>query len=94
MAKAIWEGTVIAESDSYEFVEGNVYFPPESVSWDHLKMTDTHTACPWKGLASYYDVIVDGKTNPDAAWTYLEPKEAAKHITKHVAFGGGIKVDK
>lgn len=94
MAKAIWKGTVLAESDNYEFVEGNVYFPPEFVKWDFLKMTDKHTTCPWKGQASYYDVTVDGEINKDAAWTYLEPKEKAANIIKHVAFGGGIQVQR
>ena len=94
MAKATWKGTVLAESDKYEVVEGNVYFPPDSINWDHFKMTDTHTTCPWKGLASYYDVTIDGETSHDAAWTYLEPKEKAIHITKHVAFGQGIEVEK
>lgn len=94
MAKATWKGRILAQSDGYELVEGNVYFPPESIKWDRLKMTETRSTCPWKGLASYYDVIVDGEVNRDAAWTYLEPKTAARHITKHVAFGGGIKVEK
>ena len=79
MAKATWKGIVLAESDKYELVEGNIYFPPESVNWDYFKMTDKHTNCPWKGLASYYDITVDGETNKDAAWTYLEPKEKAVH---------------
>jgi len=94
MAKATWKGIVLAESDNYEFVEGNVYFPPDSVKWDFLKMTDKHTTCPWKGLASYYDITVDGEIKKDAAWTYLEPKEKAVHITKHVALGDGITVEK
>ena len=93
MAEATWKGTVLTQSNTYELVEGNVYSPPDSVEWDYLKMTDTHTTCPWKGLASYYDVTVDGETNKDAAWTYLEPKEKAVHITKHVAFGGEIEVE-
>ena len=93
MAEATWKGTVLAQSDTYELVERNVYFPPDSVEWDYLKMTDTHTTCPWKGLASYYDVTVDGETNRDAAWAYLEPEEKAVYITKHVAFGGGIEVE-
>ncbi|MFO8100621.1 MAG: DUF427 domain-containing protein [Dehalococcoidia bacterium] len=94
MAQAKWKGTVLAESDKFELVEGNVYFPPDCVNFDYLSLTDTHTTCPWKGLASYYDVIVDGETNKDAAWTYLEPKEKALHITRHVAFGGGIEVER
>lgn len=94
MARATWKGTVLADSDKYESVEGNVYFPPDSIKWDHFKMTEKHTTCPWKGLASYYDVTIDGETNSNAAWTYLEPKDAAKQITKYVAFGGGIKVEK
>ncbi len=93
MARASWKGTVIAESDTFEMVEGNVYFPPEAVSREHLRESDTHTRCPWKGVASYYDVVVDGEVNRDAAWTYPEPSKAASHIEDHVAFWRGVEVD-
>ncbi|MFZ0880698.1 MAG: DUF427 domain-containing protein, partial [Candidatus Acidiferrales bacterium] len=74
MAKAIWKGAVIAESDRCVTVEGNLYFPPESVRAEYLKPSQTHTICPWKGTASYHDVVVNGERNPDAAWYYPEPK--------------------
>jgi len=93
MAKAIWNGVVLAESNDTVIVEGNHYFPPESVNMDYFKPSDTHTTCPWKGLASYYTIEVDGKTNPDAAWYYPEPKTAAKHVTGRVAFWKGVVVE-
>jgi uncharacterized protein (DUF427 family) len=77
MAKASWNGTVIAETDNGVIVEGNVYFPQESVNTAYLRESSTTTACPWKGTAHYYSVVVDGETNPDAAWYYPEPKDAA-----------------
>ena len=89
MAKAIWNHTVIAESDRCEMVEGNHYFPPEAVKREYLKPSDTHTVCPWKGTASYYHVEVDGQRNPDAAWYYPEPRAAARQIKDHVAFWRG-----
>ena len=91
--KAIWNGEVIAESDDTVNVEGNQYFPISSVKKEFLKESDTHTTCPWKGEASYYTLEVDGETNPDAAWYYPEPKEAAKHIKDRVAFWRGVKVE-
>lgn len=93
MAKAIWNGVVLAESNETVIVEGNHYFPPESVNMEYFKPSDTHTTCPWKGLASYYTIEVDGKTNPDAAWYYPEPKTAAKHVTGRVAFWKGVVVE-
>jgi len=93
MAKAIWNGVVIAESDKTLMVEGNHYFPPESVKREFLSPTETHTTCPWKGVASYYSVVVNGETNKDAAWYYPDPKDAAKHIKDHVAFWRGVKVE-
>ena len=72
--------------------EGNHYFPPDSVNREYLRESDYHTTCPWKGLASYYDVVVDGKANKNAAWYYPAPKEAAKHITGYVAFWRGVAV--
>lgn len=93
MAKAIWNGVILAESNETVIVEGNHYFPPESVNMAYFKPSDTHTTCPWKGLASYYTIEVDGQTNPDAAWYYPTPKEAAKHVTGRIAFWKGVKVE-
>src|SRR5713101_8231741 len=94
MAKAIWEGAVLAQSDQTVEVEGNQYFPPNSVNKEHLRASNTHSVCPWKGIASYYDVEVNGKSNRDAAWYYPDPKPAAKQIKDHVAFWKGVKVEK
>jgi len=94
MAKAIWEGAVLAESTRCVEVEGNQYFPPEAIKTEYLKPSATHSVCPWKGTASYYDVEVGGKRNHDAAWFYSEPKPAAKQIKDHVAFWKGVKVEK
>jgi len=93
MPKAIWNGTVLAESDRCEVVEGNQYFPPEAIKREYFKESDTHTVCPWKGTASYYDVVVNGQTNKDAAWFYPIPKDAAKHIAGYVAFWHGVAVE-
>ena len=94
MPKATWNGAVIAEADedSVEMVEGNVYFPPEAVSREFLKESKTHTICPWKGTASYYDVVVDGEVNKDAAWYYPVTKPAAENIAGYVAFWKGVTV--
>jgi uncharacterized protein (DUF427 family) len=92
--KAIWNKTVIAESDDTAVVEGNHYFPADSIKREHFRESQTHTVCGWKGTASYYDVVVDGETNKDAAWYYAEPKEAAKEITGRVAFWKGVQVVK
>ncbi|GAC1425322.1 MAG: DUF427 domain-containing protein [Ktedonobacteraceae bacterium] len=92
MAKAIWNGVVLAESDKTEVVEGNQYFPANSVKREYFKETSTHTTCPWKGLASYYTIEVNGKQNKDAAWYYPAPKDAAKQIKDHVAFWKGVEV--
>ena len=93
MAKAIWEGAILAESDRTVEVEGNTYFPPDSIRSEYFKPSHHHTTCPWKGLASYYDVEVNGKRNPNAAWYYPEPKAAARQITGHVAFWKGVRVE-
>jgi uncharacterized protein (DUF427 family) len=93
MAKAIWNGAVLAESDRSVEVEGNRYFPPDAVRREHLRESATHTTCPWKGVASYYDVVVEGQVNRDAAWYYPQPKEAARRITGHVAFWRGVRVE-
>ena len=90
--KAIWNGQVLAESDDTVVVEGNHYFPQQAINREFFQDSASHTTCPWKGVASYYTVQVDGKTNPDAAWFYPEPKDAAKQIKDHVAFWKGVKV--
>ena len=94
MARATWNGVTLAESDKFEMVEGNVYFPAETVNREYFKDSTTHTTCPWKGLASYYTVVVDGQENSDAAWFFPEPKDAAKQIANHVAFWRGVTVQK
>lgn len=91
--KAIWNGQIIAESNDTVVVEGNHYFPVESVKREILRDSSTHTTCPWKGMASYYSLEVNGQTNKDAAWYYPEPKEAAKQIQGHIAFWRGVKVE-
>jgi uncharacterized protein (DUF427 family) len=93
MPKATWNGAVIAESDHCVVVEGNQYFPVDSVRKEFLRDSSTHTVCSWKGTASYYDVAVDGKINKDAAWYYPEPKAAAAQIRNHVAFWRGVVVE-
>jgi uncharacterized protein (DUF427 family) len=90
--KAVWNGTVIAQSDDTKVVEGNHYFPADSVNREFFEPSQTHTVCGWKGTASYYTLIVDGKQNADAAWYYPEPKDAAKEIAGHVAFWKGVEV--
>ncbi len=90
--RAQWNGVVLAESADTVVVEGNHYFPNDGVDWSHFHETQTHTICPWKGEASYYDVIADGETNSDAAWYYPEPKEAARQIKDHVAFWKGVTI--
>lgn len=92
--KALWNNAVLAESDSTVVVEGNHYFPPQSINRLYFQASSTHTTCPWKGQASYYDVIVEGKVNKDAAWYYPNPKEAARQIADHVAFWRGVEVVK
>jgi uncharacterized protein (DUF427 family) len=93
MATATVDGTVIASSDTTVVVEGNHYFPPDSISWDYFAKTELTSACPWKGTASYYTVSVGGKTLADVAWTYHEPKDAAADIKDHVAFYPTVDVD-
>jgi uncharacterized protein (DUF427 family) len=93
MPRAIWAGAVIAESDRTLVVEGNHYFPPESVRRELLRPSTTHTTCSWKGVASYYDVVVGEAVNRDAAWFYPEPKEAAAGVRNHVAFWRGVVVE-
>ena len=90
--KAVWNDTILAESDATVVVEGNHYFPPESVKMEYMTPTSQHTTCPWKGEASYYTIEANGKTFDNGAWYYPEPKDAAKEITGHVAFYGQVKV--
>lgn len=91
--RAVWNGVTLAESDRTVVVEGNHYFPPEAVNHEHLRPSETHTICPWKGRASYYRVVVNGQTNEDAAWYYPDPKSAAAEIKDHVAFWRGVQVE-
>ena len=91
--RAIWNGAVLAESDKTVVVEGNHYFPPDSVKREYLQSSNTHTTCPWKGRASYYNVVVSGSVNQDTAWYYPDPKPAAAHIKDYVAFWRGVKVE-
>lgn len=93
MAKAIWNGVVLAHSDDCEMVEGNHYFPPDSIQKEFFKPSDTHTTCGWKGVASYYTLSVNGEDNKDAAWYYPEPKSRAENIKNYVAFWRGVKVE-
>jgi uncharacterized protein (DUF427 family) len=92
MAQATWNGKVLAESDHCETVEGNLYFPPDALNKTYFVESDTHTTCPWKGVASYYNVVVEGEVNRDAAWYYPQAKEAAKNIEGYVAFWRGVQV--
>ena len=93
MPKATWNGAVLAESDRCEVVEGNYYFPPDSINRQYFKESTTHTTCFWKGVASYYTIEVEGKTKSDAAWYYPTPKDAAKNIEGYVAFYSVVKVE-
>jgi len=93
MARAIWNGTVLAESQATKVVEGNHYFPPDSIDRSYFRPSETHTVCGWKGTASYYDVIVNGEGNRDAAWFYPDPLPAAVEIAGYVAFWKGVKVE-
>ncbi|MCY4070431.1 MAG: DUF427 domain-containing protein [Chloroflexi bacterium] len=94
MAKAIWNGKVIAESDKPLIVEGNLYFPRDTVHDEYLRESDSRTICPWKGEASYFHLAVDGKENQDAAWFYPEPTKAAQQIKDHVAFWRGVTIER
>ncbi len=96
MAVATWNGAVVAEAplEKCEIVEGNVYFPIETIKQEYSRPTQKHTVCSWKGTASYYDLVVNGQVNNDAAWYYPDPKEAAKNIIGYVAFWRGVKVEK
>lgn len=93
MPKAIWNGAILAASDKCEVVEGNQYFPPDSINQKYFKESSTHTVCSWKGEANYYTIEVDGQQNKDAAWYYPNPQEKAKNIQGYVAFWRGVKVE-
>ena len=92
MTKAIWNGAVLAESENTDVVEGNHYFPREAVNWQYFKDSETNTTCPWKGVASYYTIEVNGQQNRDAAWYYPQPSSAASQIKDRVAFWRGVQV--
>ena len=91
--KAIWNGQILAESNDTIVIESNHYFPPESINKSFFKESETHTTCPWKGLASYYTLEVDGIENKDAAWYYPETKELAKQIKGYIAFWKGVTIE-
>lgn len=95
MPRATWNGVVLAQAgnDKVKVVEGNIYFPPDAINKEYFESSNSHTQCFWKGTASYYDVVVDGAVNHDAAWYYPEPSEAAIEIKGHVAFWQGVKVE-
>ena len=92
MVKAVWNGTTLAESDDTVVVEGNHYFPAASLKRLYVQPSGTHTTCGWKGVASYYDIVVDGKTNRDACWYYPEPMKGAEAVKDRVAFWRGVEV--
>ena len=94
MARATWNGEIIAESDEFEIVEGNVYFPRSAVNAKYLRDSNSQTTCPWKGVASYYSLEVGGKQNTDAAWYYPQPKDEAANIVDHIAFWNGVDVER
>ena len=94
MAKAIWQDQIIAESDEFEVVEGNVDFPPSALKEGFFEPSDHRSVCPWKGTASYHHVVVDGKRNENAAWFYPDPKSAAANIKDHIAFWKGVTVER
>ncbi len=93
MIRAIFAGTTVAETDHTVMVEGNHYFPPDAVRGEYLTKTRSHSLCPWKGIASYYTVTVDGAEFPNGAWTYPHPSPLARRIKNHVAFWPGVHID-
>ncbi|MHA2253904.1 MAG: DUF427 domain-containing protein [Candidatus Kariarchaeaceae archaeon] len=92
MAKAEWNGEIVAESDTYEIIDGNVYFPRSAIKYKYFIESNNHTTCFWKGVASYYTLEVNGEVNPDAAWYYPDPSDKAARIKDHIAFWKGVKV--
>lgn len=93
MAKAIWKGTVLAESSETIVIEGSHYFPPESLNKEHFQESQAETTCPWKGKANYYNVEVGGEVNENAAWYYADPEEKVMNIKNYVAFWNGVEVE-
>ncbi len=93
MLRATWNGAVLAESDDVVRLEGNHYFPPDSLRHEHFQPSRAHSVCPWKGIASYYDIVVDGAVHPQAAWYYPHPIPWARRIKGRVAFWGGVRVE-
>ena len=93
MTKAIWKGTSLAESDQTIVIEGNHYFPPNSIDWQYFRESERTSTCPWKGIANYYDIVVGDAVNRDAAWVYHQPKPAAAEISGYVAFWRGVAVE-
>jgi uncharacterized protein (DUF427 family) len=91
--KAIWNNTVIAESDDIEMVEGNAYFPADSVKQEYFEKSESTSTCPWKGTAHYYNVVIDGDLNRDAAWYYPEPKKGAERVKDRIAFWRGVEIE-
>ena len=94
MPRATWKGALLAESNDIKVIEGNLYFPPSAIKKELFRESQTHTTCGWKGVASYYDVVVNGEVNKDAAWYYPTTKDAAKEIEGYVAFWRGVQVEK
>jgi uncharacterized protein (DUF427 family) len=94
MPRATWKGALLAESNDIKVIEGNLYFPPSAIKKEFFRESQTHTTCGWKGVASYYDVVVNGEVNKDAAWYYPDIKEAAKEIEGYIAFWRGVQVEK
>jgi uncharacterized protein (DUF427 family) len=94
MTKAVWNGVALADSDHTVMVEGNHYFPPEAINRQYFQESDRRTTCFWKGVASYYDIVVNGQVVRNAAWYYPQPKPEAAHIRGHVAFYGMVKIEK
>jgi uncharacterized protein (DUF427 family) len=92
MTTATWHNVILAESNKCEIVEGNKYFPPDAIKSEYFKESSTHTSCPWKGVASYYTIVVEGKENKDAAWYYPKAKDAAKNIEGYISFWRGVQV--
>lgn len=93
MPRAVLNGTVLAESDHTVVVEGNHYFPPEAIDWDHFQESSTKTVCPWKGLASYHDVVTDGTVHHNVGWYYPKPSPLARRIRGHIAFDHRVRVE-
>lgn len=93
MVKAFWNNVVVAESDQTELVEGNHYFPPDAIKSEYFQDSATTTVCGWKGTANYYDLVVNGESNPGAAWFYADPKPDAANIKGHIAFWKGVKIE-